>query len=1155
MKKNFSDVFLSRKHLIRIMKIYSLLICITISKLFSFSTYSQNISISLDEVTLQIAIKEIEEKSDYRFFYNNNLIDISKRVSLKVDNEKVKKVLSGLFDNTNINFRVYKNQIVLFPRFIKTSDKSIKNLLNFMEEQSSEKENKKSNKRKETQNKVVQNRVNGNVSTVDGIPLPGVNVLIKGTDKGTLTDFDGNFNIAANRGETLVFSYVGFQSSEVVITTNKVNVILEEDVSNLEEVVVVAQGISKSRKALGYAISKVETGETENRPEVDIARTLQGKISGVSIAPNDGSSGASAGIVIRGSLSLTEGNGALIVVDNVPFSGNFLDIDPNSIKNITVLKGLNAAVLYGSQGRNGVILVETNTGAATVGKKSFTAKISQTTYTNTVASLPRFQNTYGVGNNLVTDAGSIGNVGSNGARFTDLDFIPHPLAGNPSFPEFADAEVPFAPAKDNVSDFFKTGIGHITSLNIEATGEKTSLNFSMGYSAEDGILGNNDFKRFNASVGGTSQLTEKLKLSSSLSYSSRNRNSYSAIDSDDQDGEDILENLYIIPRSLDIQNLPFQNPVTGANVYYRADRENPIWTIANTGRERNVRRINGTLNLSYKFNKHHTLKYRGGLQVESSDVLDFRNRGGIGATATLGALELTSNNEFDVDNTVIFESNYQLTEKIGFESQLGVNSRYETFKSQDSEYSGQIVFGVLRPNNFRVPGEGDYDVNRENLLGVFGQFEFDYDNFLYLNLSGRLDKGSTVERENQDLFYPGVSVSFIPTSAFDFGDSFINYLKIRGAYATSSGFPGLYNTRPSLSSDPREFSDLNNNLIVTNSLFGELANPDLKPELHKEFELGIEGNFFKNIVTLQASVYSRISENQIFETNIAPSTGFEETVINAGRVDTEGLEIDLEVQLFKASEFKWNLRNTFTTFKTVVVDLPGDITRRDNIIEGEELGVFIGSYVIRDAAGNALIDPTTGRLITSDDVGLQDEIIGNSVPDFRATSINTFSYKNFTLSTQLEYTHGGDRTSAVFENLLERGVTTDTENREGSFIIPGVYGDLSTGQPLLDANGNTIRNTTQVTGNNAIFTNFYEADENLTFDDSVFRIREIALSYNLNRKTFQKLPFESIDFTLSGRNIFFSAPGFPDGLNFDPETTGLSTPTTKRYSFAISVNF
>ncbi len=1085
------------------------------------NTYSQNkkVTLEMEEVTLRSVFDEIEQKTDFKFLYEKGVFQTDKIVSIFAKKEKLSSVLDKLLKNLNVSVEYIQKQIIIKREY---DDGLNAKQLN-------------------------QSKITGVITDENGLPLAGAVVLIKGTTTGVSTDFDGRFSIDATEGAILEISFLGYLTQEIIATNKPLEIILKENNLELEEIIVVAQGIEKSRKALGYAISKVDTEETETRPESDIARTLQGKISGVLISPSNGSSGASASIRVRGNLSLNQDNAALIVVDNVPFSGNLLDIDPNSIENITVLKGLNAAVLYGSDGRNGVILVETKAAAAKVGVKSFTAKITQTSYTNTVANLPDFQNTYGVGNNLVTDASTIGNYGSNGARFTDIDFIPHPLAGNSSFPEFANAEAPYEAARNNVKDFFNTGIGQITSVNLSATGEKTSLNFSLGYTDEGGILGNNDFKRYTMSLGGTSQLTDKLKLSASISYSSRNRNS--------QNGGDIVENAYIIPRSLDIHNLPFQDPVTGANVYYRTDEENPKWIIENTGTNTIVRRMNATVNLAYEFNEHHTLKYRGGLQVENGNSLSFRNKGGIGATEALGSLDIDSDNEFDIDNTFILASSYKISDKIGFDSQLGVNSRYETFRSQESEYSDQLVFGVLRPNNFRTPGEGDFDTNKRNLFGAFGQFDFDYDRFLYLNLSGRFDKGASVEKANQNLFYPGISVSFIPTSAFDFGDSFVNYLKIRAAYATSSGFPNLFNTRASLSSDPREFSDINGNLIVTNSLFGTLPNANLKPELHKEFELGLEGNFFNNTITLQASVFSRISDNQIFETGIAPATGFTDTVINAGRVDTEGIEIDLGIKLFKESAFNWNIRNTFTSFKSVVVDLPGDLTRRDNIIEGEEIGILLGSYVVRDSEGNALINPATGVLITSEDVGLQDEIIGNFQPDFRATSIHTLSYKNFKLSTQLEYTHGGDRRSDLFEILLERGVTTDTENREGSFVIPGVLGDVGTGLPILDANGNTVPNNIQVTGNNAVFSNFYDAEENRTFDDSVFRIREIALSYRLNKSTFKKLPFESVDFTLSGRNLFFYAPGFPAGFNFDPETTGITTPTTKRYALSVSINF
>lgn len=1125
------------------MKLTTLFLVATVFCMNANDSYAQRTRITMDvtDVTVAQVLDEIEDSTDFKFIYSIKNVDLERKISIKVEQLRIHNILRSLFDQTQTAYKIRGRQVVL---------SKIEPIIE--------------KKTKATEEEISQStlKVEGQILDNLGVPLPGVSIVEKGTTNGVASDFDGNFQFTVEEGAILVFTSIGFLSKELPAQASFMNVTLKESTSELDEVVVVAQGITKSRKALGYALSKVDTEETVARPEADIARTLQGKISGVRIFPTDGSSGATANIRVRGSLSLNQNNDALIVVDNVVFSGNLIDIDPNSISDITILKGLNASVLYGSQGRNGVILIETKAGSAEVGKKSFTANITQTSYTNMVANLPEFQNIFGAGNNGVTDESTIGNLGSNGARFTDLDLVPHPLSNDTRFPEFAGLEVPFTAAPNNVRDFFNTGIGSVTSLDLTATGEKTSLNFSMGYTDEGGILGNNDFNRFNISVGGTSQLTDKLKLSSSLSFSSRKRNSYTAIDDDaDDDGSDILSNLYIIPRSLDIQNLPFQDPFNGSNVYYRTDRENPRWTINNTGREDIIRRVNGTVNLIYQLGKHHSLTYRGGLQVETFNRLDFRNRGGLGDEESLGSLDLTANAEFDVDNTLIFGSNYQLSSKLSFESQLGVNSRYETFRSLDSEYTNQIVYGFLRPNNFRTPGEGDYDENKDNLLGVFGQFEFDYNRYLYLSLSGRLDKGSSVEQENQNLFYPGVSVSFIPTSAIDFGDSFVNYLKIRGAYATSSGFPTRFRTRQSLSSDPREFSDINGNLIVTNSLFDRFANPDLEPELHKEFELGLEGNFFDNAVTLQASVFSRISENQIFETGIAPATGFTNTIINAGRVDTEGLEIDLGVKLFRGSDFNWNIRNTFTTFKSTVVDLPGDLTRRidadDNIflIEGEELGIFTGSYVVRDSEGNALVNPATGVLITSDDVGLQDEIIGNANPDFRATSIHTFQYKNFALSTQLEYTHGGDISSSLFEILLERGVTTDTRNREGSFIVPGVFGDVSTGQPLLDANGNTIRNNIQLTGNNAVFSNFYEADENTTFDASVFRIREIALSYNLNRKAFRKLPFSSIDFRLSGRNVFFHAPNFPTGINFDPETNGLSTPTTKRYALTVSVNF
>ena len=473
------------------MKLTYLLFFVALLQSFATTTHSQNAKVTLDmkNVTLKSVLNEIEHKTNFKFLYEKGVLQTDKIVSISVKKEKIVAVLDRLLKASNVSVKYFDKQIIIRKNTIVSIIDKIFN---------------------------PQQGISGKITDSNGFPLSGAVILIKGTTTGVSADFDGGFFINAQPGDTLEISFLGYVTKEVIVTdSSELNIVLEEDNLELEEVVVLAQGISKSRKALGYAVSKIDTQETETRPEADIARTLQGKISGVQISPSNGSSGAAASIRVRGDLSLTGSNDALIVVDNVPFSGNLLDIDPNSIKNITVLKGLNASVLYGSQGRNGVILIETKSGTAKIGEKGFKARISQTSYINTVASLPEFQNTYGVGNNLVTDPSTIGNVGSNGARFTDIDFIAHPLANNASFPEFADVQVPFEAARDNVKDFFNTGIGQITALNVDALEEKKRrLNFSLGYTDEGGILGNNDFKRFNLGLGGTSQLTEKLKTPS-----------------------------------------------------------------------------------------------------------------------------------------------------------------------------------------------------------------------------------------------------------------------------------------------------------------------------------------------------------------------------------------------------------------------------------------------------------------------------------------------------------------------------------------------------------------------------------------------------------------------------------------------------------------
>ncbi len=995
----------------------------------------------------------------------------------------------------------------------------------------------------------AQKTVTGTITDNNGLPLIGVNIIVKGTTTGVASDFDGNYAIIVpNERAILVYSFLGFTNIEVTVGTQTViSIILEEDTHALEQVIITAQGIKKSKKALGYAVTTIKSDEFEHRPQADLSRTLQGKIAGVTISAFNGETGAGTNIRIRSSLSINQSNSPLIVVNNVPFEGSMKDIDPNDIKEISVLKGLNASILYGSEGRNGVILIQTKSGTGELGKKSFKVSVSTTTYFNEVANLPDYQNKYGQGGDDVFVAGNLGNWG---IAFTELDEVIHPYSQyGDLFPEFDGLMIPYTAKKDNVEKMFHTGIGKIYSLNISATDDKTAFNLSAGYTDEEGIIGNNDLKRFNLGLGGQIQLTDKLNVSATLNYSTRKVNRLQA--------SNIFSLLLFIPRNIDITTLPYEHPLTGASIYYRGS-QNPLWVINNTGRNDDIVRIFGTVNAKYELSDKLSLSYRVGIDNNQQDEFDYSNKGGFGDNE-FGFLELDYDKRVTIDQSVILSlNNVELGENIGLDAQIGINSKFIKGKSINSTSVDQNVLGFFRPSNFNITSAG-YSSYTENLAGLFGQAEFSYNDFLYVTLSGRNDWGSTVEQENRTIFYPGASFSFIPTSAFDIKSNALTYLKIRGAYGTSSGYPSRFNTRSILETNPRRFVTVDGQVIVTNSTDEVFANPNLKPELHREFELGIEGSFWNSRITLEASAFKRISENQILEAERPPSTGYTETLINAGRIDTKGLEIDLGIDVLKAKDLKWNMRNIFTKYESEVVDLPqGQIVSLGNgrfAIEGEPLGVLRGSYVLRDDEGNMLIDPANGEVYYSSNQGHEDKIIGDAIPDFIFTNINNISYKGFTLSTQLEYRKGGLIQSGFVEDLLVRGVTRDTENRDGTFVIPGVLGDPVTGTALLDVNGNKIPNNIQANHNRTAFSNYYTPDDLATWDATVIRLREVSLGYTLNNIK----GIESITFTLSGINLWYNALDFPKYTNFDPENDGgfgdQSVPSTKRFAFSVAATF
>ncbi len=474
--------------------------------------------------------------------------------------------------------------------------------------------------------------VSGNVTDETGIPLPGVNILIKGTTTGIQTDFDGNYAIQANEGQILMFSYIGQQSFEITIgQSNLINVQMKQDTQALEEVVVTAQGIKREKKSLGYAVTTLKSESVEGRPEADIARVLSGKVAGVNVVGTGGLAGSGTNIIIRGNVSITGNNQPLFVVNGVPFntstnaesnvttgngsgsaSSRFLDLDPNNITNMSVLKGLSATVLYGDAGRNGVILITTKTGSTSLVDKGFEISFNQSAFINEISSLPDYQNTYGQGGDNSVNVGFVGNWGG---RFDANTTVRHhynqPQFAIP-FPEFQGANVTYQPFKDNIKDFFRQGFGTTTSLNASKSTEDVSYNINFGHTKEDGYVPGNSISRINFGLGGSIKLSNKFTISGAFNFSTSDFET-PPVSADNGTGNfSVFTRTLFIPRNFDLNGLPFQDPITGANVYYRTDQENPRWLVDNAQESIAVDRFYNSISSTYDTSDNVALTYRLG---------------------------------------------------------------------------------------------------------------------------------------------------------------------------------------------------------------------------------------------------------------------------------------------------------------------------------------------------------------------------------------------------------------------------------------------------------------------------------------------------------------------------------------------------------------
>ena len=1057
--------------------------------------------------------------------------------------------------------------------------------------------------------------------------LPGVNILVKGTTTGTITDVNGHYEISVPLGaEVLVFSFIGYNTKEVSISgRSTIDITLALNLTELSEIVVTAVGIERDKKALGYAVTEVRGDALARKSEPDIARALNGKVAGVVVQGAGGVTGGNTNITIRGNSSLTGNNQPLYVVDGVPFDnstfgfdaadGNTVtnrafDIDPNNVESITVLKGAAAAALYGSRAQNGAIIITTKSSGKAL-KKGLEVTYNLSFGLEEVAALPDYQNEYGQGGN--------GNIyieqyfGSFGAPYSAYDSVPHPytnpglgpVLNSPAYREVATRgdQVLYEPHTDKYKGFFDTGSLMEHALSIRSGGDKTTLSAGVSWMQNQGIIPHAEVNRVSANFGGNARLDNGLTMNGSITYVNTTQEN-PALGSANFGGfnQSASQLALWMPTSFDLFGYPYQREEDGGVMYYRTVNS-PLWVADNSENDSDVDRFYGNLKLGYDVTDWLNVAYQVGFNGFTDRRFFVLQPGGFGnAIQQSGIMRNSTYYRAEIDGNLLISTNNNLGQRFNLRTISGWNFNQRTTDFYVVEGNGIIDRGVNSLNNTSSQFVVDDRFERRRFTGVFTDVSLSYREWAFLNVTARNDWSSTLPAGNRSYFYPGVSTSLVFTDALGIQSDWLSFGKVRAGvaqvgndaepYLTANNF--LINQAVNSDTDATQFPFTNDLGTVNGSTLNDnRGNPILKPELTTEWEVGAELQFLNNILGIDLTYYNRVTKNGITEINVPPSSGSATQVINIGEVRNRGIELGVDfTPVSTTSQFVWNIYAAFTRNRNAVLELAEGVDQivltqsaaSSEIVQlvhrnGQPFGVLVGRAAIRDADGDLLIDglpgQTFGKYIDNPDL----QIIGDPNPDFTLGLTNTFSYKGLQLSVLLDWVQGGDLYSKSNREIVGRGLTNDVGDRIVSRIMPGYIaarnpdGSLAQDEngnylAAVDADGNKVRNTINITNFNWWYNRggfgWNAAEEFHTFDATVFRIREVALNYTFPKALLEKTPFGTATVGVSGRNLWFVAPNFHDGLDLDPETSSfpglrgidfIGVPSTRRYSVNLSVTF
>jgi TonB-linked SusC/RagA family outer membrane protein len=1011
----------------------------------------------------------------------------------------------------------------------------------------------------------AQTTVSGTITdATDGATLPGVNVIIKGTSNGTSSDFDGNYTLeVSDPNAILQFSFLGYTTKEVSVDGNStVNVALEANAESLDEVVVTALGLSKEKKALGYSVTELEGDDLNVTKDPNVVNALSGKVAGVVVTQSTSGPAGGSRVVIRGNNSITGNNQPLYVVDGVPIdntgvgsaAGNgtgeysrqdygtgVSDLNGEDIETMTVLKGPNAAALYGSRASNGVILITTKKGKL---NKGLGVSFSSTTSFENPLLLPEYQNQYGRGSQ-----GNFPQIPAGGSLLEQTNAVKRDASWGPAFDGssqlyFTGEMKPYVAQPNNVEDFFRTGSTFTNAVTLSGGGEKASILFSYTNTKANSILPNSDVSKQNFNLRGFANLTDKFTIDSKVTYfyqEAQNR----AI----QGTEGILAYVYGVPRNVDISDMKqyqnLDNPLDPANPYneisYGASSGNPYWALNHDVNEDTRRRFNGFAKLNYEFTDYLQAFVRVGTDVTNQDTYRVEQYGHHFYNQGRMAINEYDITETNADFLIMF--NKDITEDLNLSVNAGGNHSYRTYKSIGISGDGFKLPTRVTVSNLADPQQSYTPLQEKKVNSLYAAASLSFRDYLFLDVTGRNDWSSTLSADNRSYFYPSVSMSFIPTQAFDLSATPFNFLKVRGSWAQVGNDTSVYQLNETYILASNGYLDLTQISRPTVK-----ANPDLKPESVTSGEIGLEFRMLKSRLYGDFSYYSINSKDLIFDVPVPQSTGYDKFRENVGEMTNKGFELLIGGIPVKTDNFTWDVALNLAKNENKLVSLIDDLdnfpfatTNGGNIQVQATVGGGFGDIYgttwrtvpleISDGNGNMIANPSPdkGKILLDSNGRPQassDRVkLGNYQPDITGGLTNSFNYKNLNFRFLIDFRFGGEVYSGTDASLDASGVSTRTlEYRETGVVLEGV---------LEDGNGGYVANDKQITGQQYWGSVSGIASE-YVYDQTNVRMREIAISYNFPQTLLEKSFIQNASVSLLGRNLFFF---YKDIDNFDPESS------------------